>query len=804
MKGVLFQTSIRKRQSLLSIFLHFTPQLCLPAHENSYLLDSGSRLLIETHDTFPSPKMASDPPPPAVTLDSAQLHALFDILTHDETSREAESFKYPYAIKDYGYPFNHDASQSNTPIYNPKSASPLLQLLLTQCILPVPGLGDLPPDFWPTKFQGILARLADANLSESYDKGAPGTRKTLATLACVIHEAVTRGLLGGVARAGEKVDLQKAQYDGTQATELERAWDECVRELVHGDLADELFEHCAKNEDFEAHSPAVKAAADYAIIHIASLLHHILVLSAEGQYMVKLIENVHKLVPYTMVRQTLRVGNAATMISGMMRIFLAKMSVAAMTNWIGWTKEADDGMNLLQRYENLTDTGILQSGIENVLIKSICRIINLVLSWDASDFRKQAEKVESSKDKPSKEQIAALREHISSPREAQEEARRTSLAEKKSIVAVILDSADPKLTASMSEAQHTQCLEWFSAQLSVRDRDEISNVFCKSTPDFLTGVMRDAVSAYEPFIRSLHGSLDLRPHVTSLETFLNDFIETSKPKLVKNRNGGKWKNLGPGSGKNTPVQTRPPSVEDYVALLRRNRHLLYKYLHQFAENCTDVREKFRDWANGTIRRFRDASEAEAADKTGPGSGAAGAMSDSLQAIFGQLPPETQKSVLASLDSHATYLSKASSISTQRMQRILDALNEEENKTADKEGSSKRNTPRGSSEGDDMSGPGVYLMRWESSLDGTLITPATAQGPVRTGRDVKGEKVSGKTGADGVKGGWDAGAIARQEDSAVPQAPDVSVVMEALGESFREVVREAVGQVGPPTPPDSTV
>ncbi|KAK2597258.1 hypothetical protein N8I77_013118 [Diaporthe amygdali] len=722
--------------------------------------------------------MAPDPPPAAVTLDSAQLHALLDILTHDETYREAADFKYPHAVKDYGYPFNHDTSQPNTPTYNPKSASPLLQLLLTRCILTVPGLGDLPSDFWPTKFQGILTRLADVDLSESYDKGAPGTRKTLATLACVIHEAITRGLLGGIAKGSEKVDLQKAQYDSARAPELARAWDECVRELVHGNLADELFDHCAKNEDFESHSPAVKAAADYAILHIASLLHHILVLSAEGQYLVKLIENVHKLVPYTMVRQTLRIGNAATMINGMMRIFLAKMSVAAMTNWIGWTKEADDGMNLLQR------------------------IINLVLSCDASDFRKQAEKVESSKDKPSKEQLAALREHMALPREAHEEARRTSLAEQKSIIAVILESTGPKLTASMSESQHAQCLEWYSAQLSVRDRDEISNVFCKSSPDYLTAVMRDAVSAYEPFIRSLHGSLDLRPHVTSLEAFLNDFIETSKPKQVKNRDGGKWKNLGSGSGKNTPVQTRPPSVEDYVALLRRNRHLLYKYLHQFAENCTDVREKFRNWANGTVHNFRNAGETEAANSGGARPGAAGAVSGSLQEIFTQLPPETQQSVLAGLDSHAAYLSKASSVSMQRMQRILDALNDGSSKVDEKEGSSKRNTPRGSSEGDDMSGPGVYLMRWESLLDSTLITPATPHGPVRKGRDVKGEKVSGKIGPEGVKEGWDAGAIAKQEDSAVPQAPDVSVVMEALGESFREVVREAVGQVGPPSTPNS--
>ncbi|KAG8163633.1 hypothetical protein KVR01_006930 [Diaporthe batatas] len=722
--------------------------------------------------------MASDPPPPtAVTLTSAQLHALFDIITHDETNREAESFKYPYAMKEYGYPFSLDPPQPGTVTYNAKSASPLLQLLLTQCVLTLPGLGDLPQDFWPTKFQGIMSGLADANLSESYDKGAPGTRKTLATLACVVHEAITRGLLGGVARPRDKIDLQKQQYDVTQAAELERAWNECVQELVHGHLIDEMFDHCAKNEDFEAHSPAVKAAVDYAILHIASLLHRILVLSAEGQYIIKLIENVQNLVPYTMMRNTLWIGNAASMINGMMRIFLAKMSVTAMTNWIGWTKEADDGMNLLQR------------------------IIHLVLSWDASDFRKQAEKVESSKDRPSKEQLATLRDHIASSREVQEEARRKSLAEQKSIISVILNSADPKLTASMSEAQHMQCMQWYSAHLSVRDRNELSNVFCKSVPDYLTVVMRDAVSAYEPFIRSLHGSMDLRPQITAMETFLNDFIETSKPKQGKNpngSNGSKWKTLGSSSGRSTPVKTRPPSVEDYVALLRRNRHLLYKYMHQFTANCTDVRDKFRLWANETIHRFRDANEAAPASSAGRGSGAAGAMSSSLQEIFSQLPPETQKSVVSALDSHAEYLSNASDISAQRMQRILDALKESSANSSGNGIRSKRNTPRGSSEGDDMSGPGVYLMRWESTLDRTLITPATPQGSVRTGRDVKGEKVSGKTGADGIKDGWDPGAIARQEDSTVPQAPDVSVVMEALGAGFQDLVREAVGQAGPPT------
>lgn len=756
--------------------------------------------------------MASEPPS---TLTSAQLHALLDVLSHKETYREVESFKYPYAIKEYGYPFDLEQSKHKTPTYKPESSSPLLQLLLTRLILTVPGVGDLPPDFWPSKFQGLMTGLTDVDLSESYDKGALGTRKTLAALASVIHEAVTRGILGGVAKRQGNIDWQKATYDTTQASELERAWNECVHELVHGNLADELFDHFIKTEDLESHSPAVAAAADYAILHLAAVLHHILVLSSEGQYLVKLIQNVQNLVPYTMVRQTLRIGNAATMLNGMIRIFLAKMSVGAVTNWFGLTKDADDGMNLMQRQDTLNPKCLERGQWKRRLTIEACRIISLVLAWDASEFRRQADKIESFKDRPSKEYFAALRAHIALPREAHEEIRKLSLAENKSIIVAILDSSNPRLAASLTESQHELCLEWYSAQLSVRDREELIKAFCKSQPDYLTEVMRDAASTYEPYIRSIHGSIDLRPHVTSLETFLNDLLETSKPKQVNTGSGGKWKMFGSEKvkGNSNNVETRPPSVEDYVAFLRRNRHLLYKYLHDFAQNCTDVRDKFRKWAKETVKNFVSASETTTTDGTGEGAGtrpgAAGAMSGTLQDIFAQLSPEAQQSVLASLDSHAAYLSKLEDLSSQRMQRVLDAMKDRDSsnnsqKPDDKDDNNKKPTAgRVSGDGIDMSGPGVYLMRWESLLDGTLITPATPQGAIRRGKDVKGEKAWGKTGPGGAKDGWDAGAIAREEESVVPDAPDVSAVVDALGGSFRKVVNEAVGHVGPPLTSTST-
>lgn len=78
-------------------------------------------------------------------------------------------------------------------------------------------------------------------------------------------------------------------------------------------------------------------------------MHYTLVLSPEGPTLLRMIEAVHRLIPYVVVRQTLKIGNVATMISAMMKVILAKVSVASVTNWIGLSSGADEGMNLLQQ-----------------------------------------------------------------------------------------------------------------------------------------------------------------------------------------------------------------------------------------------------------------------------------------------------------------------------------------------------------------------------------------------------------------------------------------------------------------------
>lgn len=418
----------------------------------------------------------------------------------------------------------------------------------------------------------------------------------------------------------------------------------------------------------------------------------------------------------------------------------------------------------------------------------------MVLSWDTTEFRKKASQLQTSKDRPTKEQFVTLREYVDMPSEAKDAIREISMKQDKSIVAAIFDTNNPSLTASLSESQHTQCLEWLSATLSAQDRDKIANVLCRSNPDYVTAALRAAVTTYEPFIRNIHESMDLREHITAMEQFMADFIETSKPKKIKS--GWKFK-----TSKAKTEEMRPPSVEDYVALIRRNKQLVFNYLHQFAKNCTELREQFRGWAHLGIREFRGQHEFnEPNDQDG-----ANALNHKLQHMYSKLSDSSKRDVLARLNAHASYLSKLDELSELRMQRVMDQLAKQDVEGEDAvpsksgNGSNKSSadpSPRSSTGGPNMSGPGVYLMRWDALLDETLVTPATPNGRVRTGKDVKGRKAWGKTISSTVKGGWDAGAMAKEEDSVVPNAPNVDIVVEMLGDQFKDLVNEKIGDIVP--------
>jgi len=407
----------------------------------------------------------------------------------------------------------------------------------------------------------------------------------------------------------------------------------------------------------------------------------------------------------------------------------------------------------------------------------------MILSWDCSDFRKTIDRIEKAARGSAKEHLAAIKRHVSGSRAKHESARDKSLESHTSIVVVILENAVPGSTKTVTPSQQTQCLEYYSALLAIRDREEITRVLCHQQPDLFSQAIREAVGTFDHMIRTLHEKIDLREHVSAAETFISDFIETSRPKKTPNE----ISNKSAADLKTSGAQTRAPSIEDYVGLLRRHRQLLYNWLHQVASQCPEIRDEFRAWANSAIRVFRqihhspDPTVAEARSNTGMDTqrrGAAGALSSNLQALYTALPREAKASVLAAIDSHAAYLTTLETLSLKRMQHILDDM------------------PGGVLAADDsdaskssICGPGMFLSRWQQLLDDTVVGPATISGSLRRGKDVKRSLVQGKTVSAAAKDGWDPSVLSKLAERDVPRPPDVSAVLEALGESFRELAMD---------------
>lgn len=187
-------------------------------------------------------------------LTATQTAALLDILTHHETYAEIEDFKIPGAIKQYGPPFQDDKS---------KSATPVLQALVSKFVLKLPGLRDIKTDFWRVQVADLIQELSQAELSESYDKGILGVRKTLATAISALIEYPARGALGGF----PKRDFERStEYDVTNADDVMKAWQDSLQAIIYGDLIDELIQRATETDDLLKHDTLVQGMHEFIIV----------------------------------------------------------------------------------------------------------------------------------------------------------------------------------------------------------------------------------------------------------------------------------------------------------------------------------------------------------------------------------------------------------------------------------------------------------------------------------------------------------------------------------------------------------
>ena len=187
-------------------------------------------------------------------LDQTQSSALFDILTHYTTYAEIRDFRFPSSLKHYGPPFTSESHHL--------SSSPALQTLVSRFLLTLPGLNNLPEDFWKTQCHDIIEGFEASNLSESYDKGVIGSRKTLATAISALIEYPVRGTYGGFA----EIDPSNQKYDATKADDLARSFRDFMDQCIYGSVLEDLVEKAAITDDLNEHTALIKSVHEFVLV----------------------------------------------------------------------------------------------------------------------------------------------------------------------------------------------------------------------------------------------------------------------------------------------------------------------------------------------------------------------------------------------------------------------------------------------------------------------------------------------------------------------------------------------------------
>jgi hypothetical protein len=326
-----------------------------------------------------------------------------------------------------------------------------------------------------------------------------------------------------------------------------------------------------------------------------------------------------------------------------------------------------------------------------------------------------------------------------------------------SLISVIL--ASESVGEPLSEEQHKLAMEYFGLQLSMRDREELNNIFCKGHPDHLTQSIRECVSAYDPIIRSVHNAYDLGTGLLDFENFLTDFIKVSK-RRKEDKN----------ESENEEGTSEGPTVDDYVALLRKHLSSAHRFLHQVAKNGPDVTSMYRTYLEEAVAEFKvENISGKPKNDMSLSANGAGTMTEALNSIFEKLSAQDRESVIEALDKYSDYLSTLAASSQARMKAIL---------------SDSHNT---------IYGPGMYLAKWQSLLDSTLITPATPNGPLRYGNSPDVREASQIDMSDRTLVGGDGHEAASKLEGReqIPPAPNVDAVVELLQPKFREMLAKRV-------------
>lgn len=369
----------------------------------------------------------------------------------------------------------------------------------------------------------------------------------------------------------KRVEEQKQFYEiaRKRAAELDVYMEQFRQDIVERNGLTMLFKEIKEKETIQDLSLQYQKFAEWLRIEVAATIYHLFLAEDNSPELFAQLKRIHSLIPYTIMKNVIRVANPAAVMSGILDIFLAQPFGAR---------------SLMQRIFSLT----LHDGIKN--FQRSIDALSVKISDDVF-----VEKLKKFTD--SEEQIkVAIREEAES--------------EDIDIVVVILrsDLIEPQLQSSQIERLYNAYVAFNSAvenvdeelkqgaqlfsylkqllKLYMRQRDKAMMLSLIEEPVTLQ-LFRDLFTIfYEPLVR-VYKSANVYNSVTDFAHFIDDLIQVVEKCREQDTSAD-------------PNQT----VQAFIDLCQRHEHNFYKFVHEVHTHDNGLFTQLMSWIEGILEFLR--------------------------------------------------------------------------------------------------------------------------------------------------------------------------------------------------------
>ncbi|KAI0600182.1 PX-domain-containing protein [Biscogniauxia sp. FL1348] len=369
----------------------------------------------------------------------------------------------------------------------------------------------------------------------------------------------------------KRVEEQKQFYEiaRQRAAELDVYMEQFRQDIVERNGLTMLFQEIKDKSTIQDLSLQYQKFAEWLRIEVAATIYHLFLAEDNSPELFAQLKRIHSLIPYTIMKNVIRIANPAAVMSGVLDLFLAQPFGARSLMQRIFSLTLNDG---IRSYQKAIDAVSAKIGDE-VLVEKLKKFC------DAEEHVKIAIREEAEADDMDII-VSVLRSDLISPPLRADQIGRLYNAYVAFNNAV--ENVDDELKQGAQLFSYLKQL----MKLQTRQRDKAMMLNLIEEPVTLQ-LLRDLFTIfYEPLVR-VYKSANVYNSITDFAVFIDDMIQVVERCREQDASAD-------------PNQT----VQAFIDLCQRHEHNFYKFVHEVHTHDNGLFTQLMGWIEGILEFLR--------------------------------------------------------------------------------------------------------------------------------------------------------------------------------------------------------